>query len=120
MLCAISELLSGRWKGLYQILLPTGFGKTHAFEVSLDVQANGIISGTGQDVKEKEPDVDFSINGGWDSSGRTVLFTKSYVEGSDLFYRGSLHSNNTISGGWTLGTDVSGTFSLEPGKSREG
>ena len=104
----ISELQPGRWFGSYK-----QNRKAYGFEASLVVQPDGAFSGTGQDDDIFHWNKDgFVIDGRYDSSDLTIVFTKSYTNSHDVLYRGILDPNNGIYGTWTLGC-ASGTFTLK-------
>ena len=77
------------------------------------VKPDGSMSGTGQDDDIFHWNADgFVIDGKYDSSDLTVVFTKRYTNGREMLYRGIFDSGNGISGTWTCGS-ASGTFTLK-------
>ena len=114
-MCDISVLRSGRWKGYYLQV-----DQRHGFTISLDIQPDGTISGSGTDDDNKDWNKDgFVINGKWNSADSSITFTKSYVRTANVYYRGRIDSNNrnTISGNYyfQLNGEPIDTFTLSHG-----
>ena len=101
---------SGPWSGYYLY----GFGGAeHRMQLYLTFSQNGNIDGDGfDDIGE------FSIRGVFDPTSREARWTKAYVRGHSVEYRGT-YDQKCISGTWTL-TIATGGFRIWPGVSAEG
>lgn len=98
-----SDLPAGPWTGFYNYGAGTG---RHRMDLVLSF-ANGLISGDGTD--DVGP---FLISGHYDGQGGECHWTKTYVGGHDVFYRG-FHEGNGIWGLWELAW-LSGGFHIWP------
>ncbi len=101
----MSEALfpSGPWRGYYNY----GPGDRHGMELQLTF-AQGAMSGTGTD------DVGaFVIKGRYDTGTGECHWTKSYIGGHDVFYRG-FREGKGIWGTWEITIRDHGGFHIWP------
>src|SRR5258708_387902 len=100
---------SGPWTGFYNYRP----GDRHRMELQLAF-ANGSMTGDGSD------DVGvFRIKGRYDAATRECHWTKSYVGGHDVFYRG-FREGKGIWGTWEITIRAHGGFHIWPRRASEG
>src|SRR5436190_7732800 len=96
---------SGPWLGFYNYQLTRP--KRHRMDLRLTF-ANGSMSGDGIDDIGR-----FLIKGRYDAENRECYWTKSYVGGHDVFYRG-FREGKGIWGTWEIGPRWHGGFHIWP------
>jgi hypothetical protein len=100
---------SGPWLGFYNY---SGDRDRHRMDLALEF-GNGIITGEGNDDLGA-----FVIRGRYDAGTKECWWTKTYVGGHDVFYRG-FHEGKGIWGTWEFGIDRGG-FKIWPQAQGEG
>ena len=100
---------SGPWTGFYNYQP----GDRHRMDLALTF-ANGVMSGDGVDDVGR-----FLIKGKYDAASRECYWTKSYVGGHDVFYRG-FREGKGIWGTWEITIQYHGGFHIWPRGAGEG
>jgi hypothetical protein len=100
---------SGPWTGFYNY----GPGDRHRMDLAITFM-NGSITGAGAD------DIGaFAIRGRYDAANLECYWTKSYLGGHDVFYRG-FREGKGIWGTWEIRNDSRGGFHIWPRTAGEG
>lgn len=100
---------SGPWVGFYNY----GPGERHRMDLELTF-ANGNLNGTGTDDVGR-----FLIKGRYDEANRECHWTKRYIGGHDVFYRG-FREGKGIWGTWEITIHDHGGFHIWPRRSGAG